>query len=354
MKYKVLMLACALFGVTAQAQNVEKVEIGDNQNFGITYSLPQTDVCATLNMVCYQITAGPYAQYAEKYLGLKDVAMDDQTKWELVSLTIEDVPVPDQERTFHINFPEKGALPTFYLTEDGFLLSINREPDVNEVAAVEKKTEQEPKLVLKASDVMSEDILRAGSKAKQAELAAKEIFSLRESKRDILRGEIENMPKDGASLQIMLDNLDAQEKALLSLFVGVTTEKQVSKNVHFVPSKSVDNKVYFRFSEHEGLVDNDDMIGEPYYISIRITEDNRMEQPEVDPKKKPALGIAYNVPGKAHVTLSFDGEIVAETDMFMGQFGHVEQLPVAQFTDKKKVVSATFNQVTGSIKTYEQ
>jgi len=355
MKYSVLALASAMLSVFAlPAQNVERVEIGDNQNFGITYTLPQTDVCATLKMTCTKTIAGPYAQYAEKFLGLTDAPQENQVVWELTSFTIEDVAVKDPERVFHINFPEKGALPVFYLSEEGFLMSINQQPTITEIEPIVQTPQEKAKIVLKASDVMNEDILKAGSKTKQAELTAKEIFSIRESKRDILKGDIENMPKDGASLQIMLDNLDAQEKALLTLFVGTVTVTNEEKKVHFLPSESVDNKVYFRFSQHEGLVDNDDMIGEPYYISVRITDDKRMEEAPVDPKKKPALGIAYNVPGKANIKISYDGEVIAETDMYMGQFGHVEQLPVAQFTDKKKTVSATFNPITGSIKTYEQ
>lgn len=50
----------------------------------------------------------------------------------------------------------------------------------------------------------------SNSSAKMAELVAKEIYSIRESRNALLRGEADNMPKDGAQLKLMLDNLNQQ------------------------------------------------------------------------------------------------------------------------------------------------
>ena len=51
---------------------------------------------------------------------------------------------------------------------------------------------------------LTEEILMSNSSAKMAELVAKEIYSIRESKNALLRGEEDNMPKDGAQLKLML------------------------------------------------------------------------------------------------------------------------------------------------------
>jgi len=351
------MIFALSIGAAMQAQEVQKVWVGDNQNFGITYKLPQTAVCVTVKATVTKTVAGVYGPYAEKYLGLQDVAASDQTVWEPTSITLDGKAVADSSKVYHISFSEKGALPTFYLSDEGALLSINRESEMKNVA-VEDVIEEAPKAKkssLKASDVMSEEILKAGSKAKQAELTAREIFSLRESRRNLLKGDVDNMPADGASFQLVLDNLDAQEQALLSLFIGETNVTTVERSFEYVPTENVNNEVFFRFSRHYGFVSKDDLVGEPYYLSVDIKEDNRMKTSSVvDPKKKSVgQGIAYTVPGKAHVKLAFDGETIAETDMLMGQLGHVEQLPAAQFTDKKKVTSASFSPLTGSIKIYE-
>ena len=59
-------------------------------------------------------------------------------------------------------------------------------------------------------DFLTEEILMASSTAKMAELVAKEIYNIRESKNALVRGQADNMPKDGAQLKLMLDNLEEQ------------------------------------------------------------------------------------------------------------------------------------------------
>ena len=333
------------------AQTVQKVTVGDNQNYGITYTLPKTVVKVTVNATKTTTTAGIYGPYAEKYLGLTDVASSDRTTWEINSIALNTVAAPDTSRTFHIDFSDKAGLPEFYLSDEGTLLSINRAPETIRPSVKLNKDGETKKLTLKATDVMSEEILKAGSKAKQAELTAREIFSIRESRKNLLKGDVDNMPADGASFQLVLDNLDAQEQALLSLFVGVSTVETVERVFEYVPTANVKNEVIFRFSRFDGCLDSDDLLGEPYYITVNILEDNRMAAAPADPKKK--LGIAYNVPGRAQVKLIYKNEAIVENTIHFGQFGHVEQLPVNQFTDKKKMASASFNSLTGSIKIYE-
>ena len=69
---------------------------------------------------------------------------------------------------------------------------------------------------------MTEEMLMTSSKAKLAELVAKEIYNIRESKNLIIRGQNEHMPKDAESLRIILAGLEEQEVALSQLFVGTT------------------------------------------------------------------------------------------------------------------------------------
>lgn len=338
-----------------EAQLVKKLLGGDSSSMGITYSLPQTAVSFKAKATVTNTIAGDYAPYAEKYLGLKDVAVTNQTVWEIKDITLDGRAIPDNSRVYQIEI--KGDAPKFYLSDDGLLLSINREPDVNHTPVQpEQPIESSNKIVLNPTDVLNEEILKAGSKAKQAELIAREIFSIRENRRDLLRGDVESMPKDGLSFQLVLDNLEAQEKALLSLFIGTTTIKEVEREYTYIPSENIDNKVLFRFSSYYGFVDSDDLVGEPYYLSINILDDKREKlQPEENAKKKIDMnnGIAYNVPGKARIKLVFDGETICGADMLIAQLGYVAQLPLGQFTDKKKTSSASFTPLTGSIKIYE-
>lgn len=354
MKYAIAALA-ALITAGTYAQTVQQVTIGDNFDYGLTYSLPKTKIEIKVTAHCTKVVAGEFAPYAEKYLGLKDVAQEDQTRWEIKQIQLKGVAQADNDRTYHIYFTDKGALPTFYLTDDRCLCAINQKPELPSTSPDTPKTSNtQTTLKLKPSDVMTSDLLKAGSKAKQAELCAEEIFSLRESRSDLIRGEADNVPNDGKQLQLMLDNLTAQEEALLSLFVGTTTESEVERTFDYIPTEEVSRELVFRLSRELGFVEKDDLAGAPYYVGVSVIEDNTMSEMDANARKKLEKGIAYCVPGKARVTLYNAKETLAEGDIPMAQFGHVEMLPQGQFTNKKRPCSALFVPSTGAIKLFEQ
>lgn len=355
------IFAIIILGVgiaSLEAQQVRKVAIDEHTGTGITYSLPKNEIVVTVEAICTKVKAGIYAPFAEKYLGMTDVPLDDLTMWEIKGIGIKSVARPDTSRTFHIEITDRGAVPTFYLTEDGRLWGINEEPRPVATDASEPVAEEAPKKTLTPVQVMNEELLKAGSRTKQAEIAARQIFRIRESRLNLLTGEVDNLPADGASFQLVLDNLGAQEKAYLALFNGEKESKTVSREFRITPSDPIEKEILFRFSSHYGFADVDDLGGEPFFVSLSILEDNRIEPVPVDPKAKKKTverqGIAYLLPGKAKLSLQFRGKNMASEDLQLGQFGRVEQLPATRFSDKKNPVKAIFNPNTGAISVYEQ
>lgn len=82
------------------------------------------------------------------------------------------------------------------LTNNGLIKAINTTaPDIQKAEYVLEKPQHHEN----PRQYMTEEILLAGSSAKMAELTAKEIYNIRESKNLILRGQADTMPKDGAS-----------------------------------------------------------------------------------------------------------------------------------------------------------
>ena len=94
---------------------------------------------------------------------------------------------------------------------------------------------------------MTEEILIAGSTAKMAELVAKEIYNIRESKNSLTRGQADYMPKDGAALKLMLDNLDEQEQAMMQMFAGTTDRIEKSFTIRIKPEADMKEKRSFPF-----------------------------------------------------------------------------------------------------------
>ena len=105
------------------------------------------------------------------------------------------------------------------------------------------------------------------------------------------------MPKDGAQLKLMLDQLTMQETALTQLFKGTVDTSTEVFTIELTPAEFTDRMVLFRFSEKVGVVDNDDLSGEPVYLSLKNM--NTLPQPVVDEKaakKKGKMeeGVYYN------------------------------------------------------------
>ncbi len=178
----------------------------------------------------------------------------------------------------------------------------------------------------------------SNSSAKMAELVAKEIYSIRESKNALLRGEADNMPKDGAQLKLMLDNLNQQETAMTEMFSGKIKKEPKTFTIRLTP-KEMKDEVAFRFSRKLGVVANNDLAGEPYYISVTDLKSSDVSATEEGKKK--VDGVAYNLPGKAQVTLMYNNKKLFDDQLPITQFGTVEYLAPVLF-NKNSTIKVLF------------
>lgn len=109
----------------------------------------------------------------------------------------------------------------------------------------------------------------------------------------------------------------------------------------------------FRFSRKLGLVDNNDLAGTPYYISVAIDRHVTDEAPAASEKEpKDNFGLYVNVPEKIQVTLSHQGKAVKRFETYAGQFGKTECLSGELF-GKKLTSRIVLNPVSGSIEKIE-
>jgi len=183
-------------------------------------------------------------------------------------------------------------------------------------------------------------------------LCAQEIYDIRESRNDLIRGEADNTPKDGAQLKLMLDKLTEQEKALESLFSGTQQTSTEVFSFNYIPEKATEKEVLFRFSQKLGLVDADDLAGDPIFISVKNMETVPQPVPnEAVSKKKEKMekGVYYNVPARMSISVFNPLQEFVKMETPMGQFGVVEILSNLLF-DKKTNTQVTFFQSTGGTK----
>lgn len=300
---------------------------------GAVYFLPKTAIKITVQVEKTSYTPGDFAKYAERYLRIKDVSPTPSVSYRITRIRQEAVAVADTAKRYAVEFNAKTSASNINLSDDGILLSINAEP---KKTATAKPFVAAPRPAsINPRQYMSEEILAAGSTAKMAELTALDIYEIRESRNLLIRGQADNMPKDGEQLRLMLNQLDLQDRSMTSLFTGVTVSDTTEQVFTIIPDKEINHDVLFRFSSKSGLVDKDDLSGTPYYINIEDLKTVPAPEP-VDPKKKlkQVPGIYVNIPGKMRATISNMKEEILSTEFLAGQFGNVELLSDALFNKR--------------------
>lgn len=340
------LFCISVFAMLAQsavlAQEVNYYTPGTGE--GVVYFLPKTQLKITIVATKTTYMPGDLYYYAHQYLKISDARKTMETRWTLKQIDVQTIGIPDSTKAYIVKLKDRNMASNVELTHNGIVRAINTTaPESQEpVYRLEKSAPADnPKQYL------TEEILLAGSKRKMAELTAREIYTIRDSRNNILRGNAETMPKDGASLQLVIGNLDKQEKALTAMFVG--TEASEDFLFSYVIEPRTDAEIIpFRFSKHLGALSADNLAGEPYYLVVRpvMPFAPGVSLPEVR-KKKPE-GIIYNVPGEALVTLTHDNKVVYEQKHSLTQIGATEVL-VEKLFDRKINTRVVFNPVTGGI-----
>ena len=314
---------------------------------GAIYLLPKTGIRIAVQVEKTTYAPGELCKYAERYLRIKDVSPTPSVNYRITDIRQEAYAVADTSKHYAIKFDAKTAATNVRLSDDGILLAINADPTT--IPATKPFVAAPRPASVNPRQYMNEETLAAGSTAKMAELIAQDIYEIRESRNLLVRGQADNMPKDGEQLRLMLNQLDKQDQAMTSLFIGITEKDTTEHTITVIPDKMSDQQVLFRFSQKLGLLESDDFAGVPYYYKV---EDLKTVPPVevIDPKKKnkQAPGVYVNVPGKLRSTISDAKGVISTAEFPAGQFGNVELLSGALF-NKRYTTRLWLNPLSGAV-----
>lgn len=349
---RVLFLLAAIATMHCYAQT-EVSAFFTGAGEGVTYYLPDTEIEITLEATCIKRIPGEFSRYADRYLRIKDAIDKADSHWELSGAAIgkKGIPAPGKMFTVKLNGSTASNLS---LDEQGIIAAINTPiaPTKEKSADTQAATPRPD-----AGMYMTEEMLQATSTAKLAELTAKEIYAIRESKLAITRGNAENMPNDGQAMQLVLDELDKQERALMELFVGRTDTIRQEMRIAIRPAEECDTTkaVLLRFSRKLGFVSKDNLAGEPVYYDIRDLKSVRRPTAQETAKKKPIKkqGICYCIPGRAEVDVYTRSRRLAIQEVPVAQLGTVEVLSKTLF-NKNNSTRVLFDTATGGIISIEK
>lgn len=344
MDKRIIMALALMAATTVKAQDINYYTPGENE--GIAYFLPKTAIEVNVIATKVKYTPGDFCQYANRYLRMSNVSSEPQTYWEIKKIDVRSAGVPDSTKAYIVKLSDKSVVSNIEVTENGIIKSINNPSPIAEEQHDYKLEKTGP--AENGKKYLTEEVLSAGSTARMAELTAKEIYNIRESKNLILRGQADAMPKDGASMKLIIDNLEKQEKALTSMFTGSEEKQDKLFSIQVSPEEASDNIVVLRFSEALGVLSKDNLAGEPIYLNVKNMSPIQNSTEDEGKKKKPK-GVLYNIPGKAAVKVTFKGKtLFEENNMPVTQFGNTELL-VNDLFNKKINTRVIFNTNTGGI-----
>lgn len=368
---KLISVLAAVLPLSLAAQIVTAPLHGELPRGGIVYYLPQTGLHLTVTTRVITETPGPYARYAQHCLGIKEVIEEESIRHEIVSVEATPFTQPDPEQCYCIQAirpasADKGKnvspqrSPKVTVTPEGILRAVNMDPAaplpvVGEAPDCLVRAEQGEQNSLRLVAPLTQEMQLASSTLRMAELAAKQIFNLRETRLALIQGEVEHMPSDGAGLALLLEQLDLTETAYTELFTG--SHRESCQVVHFdiIPEKGLGRQVAFRFSSQKGVVDKDDLSGRPVYLSFSPRPDTPLTQVrdsfmvERATKKTPAkmeavpVGLYYYQPVQTAFSIVDAGQTFLNGRCCFAQLGDL------MFLEAASDIKVELDPVTGAI-----
>ena len=348
----ITLLMTVVFSALSLAQHVQEGEMA------VVYHMPLTQLAITIEYDEIVMTPGPFYLYAERYLGAKEVITESNKRYEMSHISSRPNTIADPNRTYKVVAQDGAELQLLSLTNQGLLYGYN----VPACAA-----ESAPELSIQlpkecATDLMPllEEQMVASSTAKMAEGTAKMIYNIRETRLNILAGDVDHTPADGVAMQLVLDELNKREKMLTELFVGSCQIHHHTQTIYYTPSNDVNQHVLARMSKFSGIVAADDLSGEPIRISVKgqrqafETTDEVLLLDAAKPSKSKSSKtlvpsqIYYNMPGSAQITLEYGKHVFSEMTLPIAQYGVA--VPLAKnLLNTKQLPQIYFNTTTGNI-----
>jgi hypothetical protein len=238
-----LIIVLPVFG--QRKKNDDQVVVVPTFVEGITYSLPRTGLRVYVKATKETFVPGPYAEYAEQLLGLKNVKTRPESKWTISEVRIESFSEPDPEQVYKAMGDASSMLN---LTADGRISGINLpnvtpQPNVlktNKVVQIPDPLDEfsfyyftDTPFYVPGDSTNNFRPMRVGVEQKAAE-AAQRVLEARMNKYYLAAGMMDVPHPDGEAYAVSLEELNRMEKNYLSLFAGRTIQKKDIFSFNFI------------------------------------------------------------------------------------------------------------------------
>lgn len=286
MKISILTFALVLCGSFAVAQNpylsVQGATEGED---GVSVTLPRSVIAVNVSVERDVTLCGPYARYAQKFLGVR-APLTDKTTWSVKRATVGLV----DKSAFGIGdaSPSKSEVMQYATSDDEF----SRLP-------ADKNAMTVPAL---------EDAARE---------TATQIFALRKHRIELVTGEAgENVFGEG--LEAALEEISRLEQSYLELFLGKRILTTVTKQYVVFAQENKKQYVVCRFSADNGLMPATDLSGEMVVLQIEPSGNTSVEI-EASPKEQ--YFVTCRVADPSTCTVICGGQTIGAAVLPLYEFG---------------------------------
>ena len=327
MKKTLLFLLAALTALPGLAQGT------------VSYSMPQTVLVFKVDAQKETFYAGPYARYAQKYLGVT-AELYDKVTYTVTSVNMIPAVEADQSQRFSY-VVNPGSQPVFlqltsqglvsgptgsYTPEKGWKYPVGKGTGFSDKGIPANLTERTSTLYEADNHAVRQQVIVEKTTEVKAKEVADKIFEIRENKYKILVGDTD-ATYSGEAMKATIDALNKLEQDYLSLFTGYSEFGSQSASFEVIPtSKKNQTYVAFRLSDEEGLMPADNVAGKPYFVQLTVEEVT--PAPAVDNKVKPSQVINYRIPAICGVRLSDGINTLLQTRVPIYQLGIVAAYPI--------------------------
>lgn len=311
---KILIAAAALaLGIfTANAQET-------------IYSLPQTVITVDVKAEQQVFHAGPYAEYAWKYLGI-EVGKKSYSVFNLKEVKIGTAREIDYSARYRYITTKESEAYFNDLMEKGLIVKDGTPARSRKDNHWTFTSEANPasREFGKLRNTLSTEI--NGNKIEEeAKAAAKKILQIRTDRYAIMMGDTD-ASYSGEALGAFIAECNRQEQSLMPLFIGYTETTEQEAHFEIVPKKGTVQYPAFSLSDEFGLLPAESESGAAF--SLLIIEESAEAIEYAAGKKAPSQTIKYRVPANCTVKLLRDGDELLGTRASIFQFGSTTEYPI--------------------------
>ena len=366
--------SCTTTEIIVNKTKVKKLNSGSLPSLsGIDYALPMTVL--DVNVVAQKVITkpGPFAAYANRYLGVTNVPNREQTEWTIKEIKLSSHSERDAEQVYRIEAEGVSIAGRVQLDERGIIMGVNMPMDIHQISDEKSYHQIQSRLadlpdysdlsMRKNTEPMLDTIFRVvrtdtsfirlpilksqvsqKTLMNQAEEAANLIMKLRKRRFYLLTGEyayrsdVKTPMPEGKALEIIVKELAQLEYDYVSLFVGRTITETETFQFSYTPDGKGQTEIndLFVFSRFRGVLPAGNSNGDPVKIVLnRVSDPSALysntenavgEEGEDDVEL--TKGLAYRIPGQTQVKLKLNNETIVNKSLLIAQYGMIQFLPV--------------------------